>query len=367
MQLHRDVSQVRSQRNVCCSFAGSGNSTHARGKSSATSGIAQAYGLREDGAVADQRLGLLDVGSNTVHLLVVDASPGARPLPAFSHSLALRLAELTSPKGKLKSGAKDSLVAAVREALRVAEDQGVERVLGFATSAIRDAGNATSLLKYVREQTGVTLDVLPGEEEARLTFLATRRWYGWSAGRLLVVDIGGGSLELAVGADESPEVAVSLPLGAGRLHRERPLGDPASKKDLRELRAYVRRTIAAAIGPILRGPSPDLGVGTSKTIRSLARIAGAAPYAEVDVRRTLDRTDVQEWLPRLAAMTTAERADLPGVSPARAPQLLAGAIVVDAAMHLLGIESLDICPWALREGVLLRHIDAVTVAAGPSG
>lgn len=318
--------------------------------------------------MADQRLGLLDVGSNTVHLLVVDASPGARPWPAYSHSLELRLAELTSPKGKLKSGAKDSLVAAVRDALRVAEDQGVQRVLGFATSAIRDAGNATSLLKYVRDQTGVALDVLPGEEEARLTFLAARRWYGWSAGRLLVVDIGGGSLELAIGPDESPEAAVSLPLGAGRLHRERPLGDPASKSEIRELRAYVRRTIASAIGPILRAPGPNLGVGTSKTIRSLARIAGAAPYAEgLDVRRTLARTSVQEWLPRLAAMSARERAELPGVSPARAPQLLAGAVVVDAAMHLLNIDTLDICPWALREGVLLRHIDAVAVSAGPSG
>ncbi|OSP40524.1 exopolyphosphatase, partial [Streptomyces sp. 13-12-16] len=151
------------------------------------------------------RLGVLDVGSNTVHLLVVDAHPGARPLPAHSHKAELRLAQLLDDDGAVGADGVDRLVAVVHEALQAAEDKGVEELLPFATSAVRDAGNADDVLTRVREETGVELQVLSGDEEARLTFLAARRWFGWSAGKLLVIDIGGGSLEIAYGMDEEPD------------------------------------------------------------------------------------------------------------------------------------------------------------------
>ncbi|WP_043494455.1 exopolyphosphatase, partial [Streptomyces viridosporus] len=134
------------------------------------------------------RLGVLDVGSNTVHLLVVDAHPGACPLPAHSHKVDLRLAQLLGDGGAIGPEGVDRLVAVVHEALRAAEDKGVEELLPFATSAVRDADNADDVLARVREETGVELQVLSGAEEARLTFLAARRWFGWSAGRLLVID-----------------------------------------------------------------------------------------------------------------------------------------------------------------------------------
>ena len=109
----------------------------------------------------------------------------------------------------------------------MAEDKGVEDVLPFATSAVREATNGEQVLARVARETGVALQVLSGEDEARLTFLAVRRWFGWSAGRLLVLDIGGGSLEIASGMDEDPDAAVSLPLGAGRLTAGLAAGRPA--------------------------------------------------------------------------------------------------------------------------------------------
>src|SRR5579875_74283 len=165
------------------------------------------------------RLGVLDIGSNTVHLLVVDAHPGARPLAAYSHKTELRLVELIGPDGAITDSGAEQLAAFVAEAVVVAEDKGVSELIGFATSAIRDAVNGEQVLAAVRERTGVDVSVLPGAAEAQLTFLAVRRWFGWSAGRLLVLDIGGGSLEFAAGIDEEPDVALSLPLGAGRLTR----------------------------------------------------------------------------------------------------------------------------------------------------
>ncbi|MER8221671.1 Ppx/GppA phosphatase family protein [Streptomyces sp. NPDC094143] len=304
------------------------------------------------------RLGVLDVGSNTVHLLVVDAHPGACPLPAHSHKAELRLAQLLDGDGAIGPAGVDRLVSVVHGALQAAEDKGVEEMLPFATSAVREARNADEVLARVRAETGVELQVLTGEEEARLTFLAARRWFGWSAGKLLVLDIGGGSLEIAYGMDEEPDAAASLPLGAGRLTAGWLPGDPPAADDVRALRRHVRTEIARTVGEFSRLGAPDHVVATSKTFKQLARIAGAARSAEGPyVQRELKRESVESWVTKLAGMTERERAALPGVSEGRAGQLLAGALVAEAAMDLFGVERVEICPWALREGVILRRLD----------
>jgi exopolyphosphatase/guanosine-5'-triphosphate,3'-diphosphate pyrophosphatase len=306
------------------------------------------------------RLGVLDVGSNTVHMLVVDAYPGARPLPAFSHKVELSLAAHLERDNTLSKVGEERLTEVVEESLRMAEDKGVEDFLAFATSAVRDAVNGDDVLARIQERTGARIQVLSGENEARLTFLAARRWFGWSSGRLLVVDIGGGSLEIAAGLDEEPEAVMSLPLGAGRLTRDWFTTDPPSSGEVRALRRHVRAQIARMAGGLRRGGTVDHAVGTSKTFRQLSRITGAAPSSEgVYVRRFLKHSDVGQWAERLAAMDRAERVRLPGVSEGRAPQMLAGAIVADAVMDLMGVTQLEICPWALREGVILKRLDVL--------
>jgi exopolyphosphatase / guanosine-5'-triphosphate,3'-diphosphate pyrophosphatase len=304
------------------------------------------------------RLGVLDVGSNTLHLLVVDAHQGGRPIPAFSHKAELHFGEHLDRENRLADECAGQLLAFVQEALEIAEDKGVSEMLAFATSAVRDAANGDEVLKKVQDRTGVSIRVLPGSDESRLTFLAARRWFGWSSGRLLMLDIGGGSLEMAAGHDEDPVVATSLPLGAGRLGREWLPGDPPSAADVRRLRKHVRAEIADVAGGVLREGRPNHAVATSKTFRSLARIAGAAPSSDGPyVRRMLKHADVTELAQRLPRMTVADRAQLPGVSAGRAPQLAAGAIVADAAMDLFDLPEVEICPWALREGVILRRLD----------
>jgi exopolyphosphatase / guanosine-5'-triphosphate,3'-diphosphate pyrophosphatase len=304
------------------------------------------------------RLGVLDVGSNTVHLLVVDAHRGGHPDPVRSHKSPLHLAELVRNDGSLGPQGTDVLCRAVADARAAADDEGVEDLLAFATSAVRDATDSAAVLAAVRDRTGVDLQVLSGEDEARLTFLAARRWFGWSAGRLLCLDIGGGSLEVAAGRDEDPEVALSLPLGAGRLTRDRLPGDPPGARDVAAAREHVRAALAAAV-PEVRALGPvDLGVASSKTFRSLARLDGAAPYARGPyVRRVLTADGVEAIADRLAGLTAAERAELPGVSAARAAQLLAGALVAAEALRALALDAVQVCPWALREGMVLRRLD----------
>ena len=309
------------------------------------------------------RLGVLDIGSNTGHLLVVDAHGGAAPLPAYSFKQPLRLAEHLDETGAVSRRGIEALTDFTQEAVRVAEDKGCAEMIGFATSAVRDADNSDDVLAHVEQRTGVSIDVLSGEDEARLTFLAVRRWFGWSAGRLAVFDIGGGSLELAGGSDEAPDVAWSLPLGAARLARIF-VGDGPDEGALRDLRKQIRADIAYDAGHLIRAGVPDKAVATSKTFRSLARICGAAPSGDGPlVGRLLPLAELRSWIPKLVTMSLDELSSLPGVSASRAHQIVPGALVAEACMDIFDLPALEICPWALREGVILERLDQLSVLA----
>ncbi|MDQ2638650.1 Ppx/GppA phosphatase family protein [Mycolicibacter senuensis] len=304
------------------------------------------------------RLGVLDVGSNTVHLLVVDAYRGGHPTPMSSTKATLRLAEATDSSGKITRRGADKLVSTIDEFATIAGSSGCAELMAFATSAVRDASNSEDVLARVRAETGVELQVLEGEDESRLTFLAVRRWFGWSAGRIINLDIGGGSLEMSSGLDEEPEVALSLPLGAGRLTREWLPEDPPGRRRVSMLRDWLDTELAPAAATVLDAGPPDLAVASSKTFRSLARLTGAAPSAAGPrVRRTLTAAGLRQLISFISRMTTADRAELEGVSAERAPQIVAGALVAEASMRALSIETVQICPWALREGLILRRLD----------
>jgi exopolyphosphatase/guanosine-5'-triphosphate,3'-diphosphate pyrophosphatase len=310
------------------------------------------------------RLGVLDVGSNTVHLLVVDAHRGAHPTPMHDDRSVLRLAEHVGDDGVLSKEGEKALLRAVQRACHQAEEQGCEELLALVTSAIRDATNGLEVLGRIRERTGVHLQVLTGEDEARLTFLAVRRWFGWSAGQLLVLDIGGGSLELASGVDEDPDVALSLPLGAGRMTRRfLPDAQHGGRPDLaalEKLASHADELLTPAARKLEKAGSPDLVAATSKTFRTLARLTGAAPYsAGLQVPRELSLDGLDQLVGFVSRIESSALAELRGVSPDRAHQVPAGAVVAATTMRLLDVPCVRICPWALREGVILRRLDSL--------
>ncbi|WP_395398967.1 Ppx/GppA phosphatase family protein [Arthrobacter sp. UC242_113] len=308
------------------------------------------------------RLGVLDIGSNTVHLLLVDAHPGARPVPFASHKRPLSLVQYLDEDGNITDAGQHELTEFVLEAWEFAARHKADDLLAFCTSAIREATNGPAVLARVKHETTVTLQELTGSEEASMTFFAVRRWYGWGAGTVLNFDIGGGSFEMALGQDELPELATSVPLGASRLTRDWLDEDPPSAKSVKELRRYIRATLKPVVRNFNEVGRANVLAGTSKTFRSLARIAGAAPSAAGPyVKRDLNRTDLGIWAQRISAMKTEDRLHLPGVSEARANQLLAGALVAEAALELFEYKKIKICPWALREGLILRRLDQLVV------
>lgn len=270
----------------------------------------------------------------------------------------LRLVELLDTKGNIEDKGVDKLVAAVQEASDLADNLKCEQFVAFATSAVRSAKNSDEVLKAVEKQTGVKLRVISGEEEARLTFLAARRWYGWSAGRITNFDIGGGSLEMSTGTEESPDYAVSLDLGAGRLTHEWFDTDPPERKKINMLRDYIDAELAGPAEHFKSLGEAGLAVGTSKTFRTLARLTGAAPSsAGPYVKRTLTAPGLRQLIAFISRMTAADRAELEGINADRSHQIVAGALVAEAAMRALNIDKLEICPWALREGVILKWMD----------
>ncbi|WP_233712687.1 Ppx/GppA phosphatase family protein [Kribbella turkmenica] len=304
-------------------------------------------------------MGVLDIGSNSAQLQVVEASPGAPPLPTHAVKYPTFLAESIQPDGLITATGIDRLVEAVKDAAAAARTLQVDRLFAFATSAVRDAGNGTEIAARLARETGIQPRFLTGDEEARLTYLAVRRWYGWSAGRLLVLDIGGGSMEIALGRDAQPDFAVSLPLGAGRLTKAFLQDDPPTRDQLRALRRHARATLREVSDRLRWEGDPKRVIASSKTFKQLARLTGApAQRTGPFVRRTLRRSDLAAWIPRIARLTTAERAQLRGISQSRARQVLAGAVIAKAAMTALDIKQLDVSPWALREGVILHHLES---------
>ena len=300
------------------------------------------------------RLGVLDVGSNTVHLQVVDTSPGARPNPTFNYKEELRLTQYINEDNLVSDEGIEKLRSSIKRAIEQSASVQTQELLPFATSALREASNGEKIISSINKDFHIDLQVLTGEEEAKLTFLAARRWFGWSSGRLLVIDIGGGSLEMAAGVDESPEIATSLPLGAARLTKDFLKGDPYTDKSLRALRDHIENKLEQILPSLVKHQETDRAIATSKTLRTLARLSGDW-FDGTGKNITVEA--IRKISAKLSDMDENTRAKLPGVSENRASQIVAGSLVAESVMRNLDIKELEICPWALREGVVLKWMD----------
>lgn len=284
------------------------------------------------------RVAVLDVGCFSAHLLVVERSPNRR---VVSHKVRLRLDRAIDGNGRITRTGIEHIVDAVRTAEQRLRRVRTGKFLPFATSSVRDAANAAKVVDIVARRTGVSLRFLSGDQEARLAYRAARHWHG-PAGALTVLDVGGGTIELAYGDGDRPAFTCSLPLGARTLTRA---GLTDTKKERTRLRDEIRDAIPR---DVRRNMAKAPATGCSKVFQSLAKVAGAC---------RLRADDLATWIPRLATLSPDRRAELPGISEHRAQQVFAGAVVAHALMSATGHDVIDICPWSTKEGVLLSLLE----------
>jgi exopolyphosphatase/guanosine-5'-triphosphate,3'-diphosphate pyrophosphatase len=304
------------------------------------------------------RIGAIDLGSNSFHLLVADAHPDGTFEPLVREKETLRLADIVARQGSIGPQASAEAVEVVRRFAALAESVGADEVVACATSAIREADDSASVVDHIESETGVRVRVISGQEEARLIFAAVRASVVLDPAPALALDLGGGSLELMVGDQRGLAWSRSARVGVARLTAELVLGDPPSSGDVRRL----GRRLSAVLGPVsveIGAFRPRLLIGSSGTLCALVRMAaarrtGTVPPSvnQLPVRRK-DLLSVQE---QILELPSAERQRLPGVDARRADLLPAGSVLVNLMMDLCGLDELVGCEWALREGIVLDAI-----------
>jgi exopolyphosphatase / guanosine-5'-triphosphate,3'-diphosphate pyrophosphatase len=305
-------------------------------------------------------LAAIDLGTNSVHMVVVKIKPD---LPAFTivarQKESVRLGDRDLQTGNLKPSAIQRAIDALRRFQTIAESLNVDRILAVATSATREAPNGRAFLDRIESELGLQVNLISGQEEARRIYLGILSGIEFHNLPHVAIDIGGGSTELILGDGHEPRTLSSTKIGAVRLTSEFITTDPISAEQFQYLRAYIRIMLEHPIDELQShlslGEKPKL-VGTSGTIESLAQIHAAQKTGTLPTRLhgyefTLE--DVRAIVRRLRKLTSAERAKIPGLSERRSDIIIAGALILQEAMSLLGIESLTVCERSLREGSIV--------------
>ena len=304
------------------------------------------------------RIAALDLGSNSFHMIVVEARPDGSFAPLSGSGRCCGSATSSPATASSAGQATDAAIAVVSRFKAIAEANGAEEIIALGTSAIREALDGGLLVDRVRIETGVKIVVVDGTREAELIFRAIRSSVLIDPGPALAADLGGGSLELSVGDRSELAFATSVHLGVGRLTAELVANDPPSDKDLKRLRGRIAGTIAPVLDEIL-ALRPRQLIGSSGTFVALARMAAAGRDGvvhEVVNQLTVGRAELDALRDRLYAVPAAERAKLPGAEPRRADLLPAGMAVLEYLMTATRLDELTVSDWALREGIVLDAI-----------
>ena len=305
------------------------------------------------------RIAAIDLGSNSFHLVVVDAHPDGTFDTLVREKEVLRLGDAVAATGRIGDEHGERAVDAMRRMATVIRNVGADEVVAYATSALREAEDSAVVCDAIFDETGITVDVISGRREAKLIFGAVRRSIAITRPPAVCLDLGGGSLEVSVGDAKGLLWSTSLRLGVGRLATTFLVSDPPLDRDLKRLRDHIA-VVLSPVADEVRSFSPRMMVGTSGTLLALATAATALRTGEVPAstnQLTVKRRDLNELHQRLVALPAHERAKLAGLEPRRADQIPAGSVLLLTAMKLLDLNELTVGDWALREGMLVEAID----------
>jgi exopolyphosphatase/guanosine-5'-triphosphate,3'-diphosphate pyrophosphatase len=316
------------------------------------------------------RLAVLDLGSNSFHVMVVEARPDKSFEVVAKDKVVLRLGEAVAATGRLDHAAAARAVEAAVQLKAIADAAGTPEVVVVATSVFRSAVNGDDVAEQISAAIDAPVRILSGRDEASLTFDAIRASVLIDPGPALALDLGGGSLEVMVGDRAGMRWSRSLELGASRLTGELLTRDPPTPADVKALRRRVRQVLAPLAAEVA-ARRPALLVGSSGTIGALARAASASDKGEVPAtvhQATVRAADLDAMEDVLVWGSDEDRAGVPGIDSRRAPIIAAGFLVVRTAMDVFGFDQLTVSEWAVREGVVLDaigHLDPAELAADP--
>ncbi|MFI5184204.1 MAG: HD domain-containing protein [Vicinamibacteria bacterium] len=304
------------------------------------------------------RLAAIDLGSNSFHMVIVDVSASGAFQVVDREKEMVRLGASTLSRGQLSGPAMSRGLAALTKYKRLARTRRVDKILAVATSAIREARNGEDFLERIGRETGLWAKAISGEDEGRLIYLAALHSVHLEGKRALVVDIGGGSLEMALGAGSRLETVVSKKLGVLRMTERFVRSDPLSAKDEESLVAHVEEAVTED-AEHLKAAGYECVIGTSGTILALGALAlqeetGRAPEALHHV--TVKAEAIRSLRKRLVASDSRSRLRMAGLDERRADIIVAGAVILDTLLSRLGVQELILCEWSLREGILLNYI-----------
>ncbi len=308
----------------------------------------------------DRILAAIDVGTNSIHMVVARIQPY---LPAFTiiarEKATVRLGDFCQETGQLSDAAIERAIAALKRCQDVAKSLNAEQVIAVATSAVREAPNGQDFLQRVESELGLFVNLISGTEEARRIYLGVLSGMSFKGKPHILIDIGGGSTEITLGDGHEPRTLSSTKVGAVRLTAENVKTDPISPAEFQFLQAHIRGMLERPIGEVLAnlkpGERPQM-VGTSGTIETLVALHAREKFGTIPTPLNgseITSKEVRDWVSRLRKMTYAERLALPGLSDRRAEIILAGALILQEAMALLNVETLVICERSLREGVVV--------------
>ncbi len=310
--------------------------------------------------VAQRVLAAIDLGTNSLHMVVVQIEP---TLPAFTiiarEKETVRLGDRTS-NGELKPEVMKRAIATLQRFQAIAQSLHPQvSIVAVATSAVREAPNGREFLQQVDRELGLSVDLISGQEEARRIYLGVLSGMEFNNQLHTIIDIGGGSTELVLGDGREPLSLSSTKVGAVRLTAEYISTDPISDAEFKYLEAYICGMLERPIDDLLTHLKPNERprlVGTSGTIESLAIIQareklGIVPYPLSGYQLSLK--DLRELVNRLRKLSNLERAAIPGMSDRRSEIILAGAMILQEAMTQLRVEALTVCERSLREGVIV--------------
>lgn len=308
----------------------------------------------------NQMIAAIDIGTNSLHMVIVKIEA---KLPSFSiiarEKETVRLGDRNLETGDLKPEIMNKAIACLGRFQQLAKTLEVNSIIAVATSAVREAPNGKEFIHRVEEEIGLVIDLISGQEEARRIYLGVLSGMEFHQQPYIIIDIGGGSTELILGDSQEPRSLTSTKVGAVRLTGEIIKTDPISESQFKYLQAYARGMLERSIEEILANlkpsESPQL-IGTSGTIETIAMIharekLGTIPTTLNGYQFSLH--DLKIWVNRLKKMNNIERATIPGMPEKRAEVILAGAVILQEAMTLLGVNSVTLCERSLREGVIV--------------